>query len=67
MFLSFVPPKTNVALFINTGKIVFLELQSSNVGAAWYANLISHSTGFHINWPKETLSDLVPPLNSVRF
>ncbi|XP_034244567.1 WD repeat-containing protein 11-like [Thrips palmi] len=53
-----------IALFINTGKIVFLELQSSNVGAAWYANLISHSTGFHINWPKETLSDLVPPLNS---
>lgn len=53
-----------VALFINTGKIVFLELQTSNVGAAWYANLLLNSSGLHPSWPKETLADLVPPLNS---
>lgn len=54
-----------LALFINIGKIVLLELQTSNAGAAWYANLFAQSSGFHSDWPKETLSDLVPPLNSV--
>lgn len=53
-----------IALYINTGKIVFLELQTSNVGAEWFANLLSNSSGFRPNWPKETLSDIVPPLNS---